>query len=376
VELIRALEPRLPNIKVVVSTTTTTGMAQLQKRLPAHVSKIYYPIDRSQYVRRALAVIHPDAIVLIEAEIWPNFIWRAHSWGIPLFLVNTRLSARSYPRYQRFGFLFRELFASFTAVGAQNESDAEKLRGLGCRADAVHALGTQKFDTARPRTNKSLNVPALLAQGVATEARLLVAGSTHDGEEEILAEQFLRLRARFPDLFLIIVPRHFERAKEVGRRLTKQGIKVFFRSEIDSRTQIEPGSVDCLLVDTTGELTSFYEPATLVFVGKSLTADGGQNPIEPAALGKATVFGPNMQNFADVVRAFLAKDGAVQVSDAGELEKVLGELLADEARREQLGQNARRVVEENNGAVERTVEMIIRHLEGGELYIKPAKAVG
>jgi 3-deoxy-D-manno-octulosonic-acid transferase len=375
VELIRAIEPRLPNIKIVVSTTTTTGMGELQKRLPPQVAKIYYPIDRSPYVRRALATIHPDAIVLIEAEIWPNFIWRARSWRIPLFLVNARLSERSYPRYRRFGFLFRELFASFTAVGAQNETDAARLQEIGCRAEAVHALGNLKFDTARPRSARPLNVSALLAQlGVPPDAPLLVAGSTHDGEEAILGEQFLRLRERFPDLFLILVPRHFERAKEVGRQLGKQGIKVFFRTEVSSRTRLAPGSVECLLVDTTGELTSFYEQATVVFVGKSLTAQGGQNPIEPAALGKATVFGPNMQNFADVARAFLAKNAAVQVNDAAELEKVLSELLADGTRREELGRNARQVVLDNTGAVERTVDMIIRHLEDGELYIAPTRA--
>jgi 3-deoxy-D-manno-octulosonic-acid transferase len=367
----------LPNIKIVVSTTTTTGMGELQKRLPTQVAKIYYPIDRSQFVRRALATIHPDAIVLIEAEIWPNFIWRARSWGIPLFLVNARLSERSYPRYRRFGFLFRDLFRSFTAVGAQNEFDAARLRELGCRTEAVHPLGNLKFDTARPRVSKSLDVPALLAKlGVRENALLLVAGSTHDGEEETLAEQFQRLRHRFPDLFLIIVPRHFERAREVGRRLSKLGIKLFFRTEIGAKTDLAPGSVECLLVDTTGELTSFYEQATVVFVGKSLMAEGGQNPIEPAALGRATVFGPNMQNFADVARAFLEKDGAVQVRDPAELEKMLGELLANRARREELGRNARQVVQENTGAVDRTVDMIIRHLEGGELYIKPTKANG
>src|SRR5258708_35114262 len=145
-QLIRALEPRLPNLKIVVSTTTTTGMGELQKKLPTHITKVYYPIDRRKYVARALSTIHPEAIVLVESEIWPNFIWRARSLGTPVFLVNARLSDRSYPRYRRFGFLFRNLFESFNAVGAQNEADAAKLCKLGCRPEAVHVVGNLKFD--------------------------------------------------------------------------------------------------------------------------------------------------------------------------------------------------------------------------------------
>src|SRR5258706_9569971 len=131
-QLIRALEPRLPNLKIVVSTTTSTGMAELRK-LPSHIQKIYYPIDRREYVSRAILTIHPEAIVLVEAEIWPNFLWRAFDLQIPVFLVNARLSARSYQGYKQFGFLFRPLFASFSVVGCQNEADAERLRALGCQ---------------------------------------------------------------------------------------------------------------------------------------------------------------------------------------------------------------------------------------------------
>ena len=167
-------------------------------------------------------------------------------------------------------------------------------------------------------------------------APILIGGSTHAGEEAILAEQFLRLRKRFPDLFLILVPRHFERGHEVGRELGARGVKFAYRSELTSHSKHSPGEIDCLVVNTTGELKYFYEYATVIFVGKSLTAQGGQNPIEPGILGKPMVFGPNMQNFADIARSFVAGRGAVQTRDAAELEKVLGELLADEQRREEL----------------------------------------
>ncbi len=236
-QLIRALEPRLPNLKIVVSTTTTTGMGELHRKLPNHISKIYYPIDRRLYVTRALNTLRPEAIVLVEAEIWPNFLWRARDLGVPVFLVNARLSDRSYRGYQRFGVLFRPLFASLAGVGAQNEADAAKLRELGCRPEAIRIVGSLKFDAARLDERRSLDVPALLRQaGVRPGARLIVGGSTHPGEEAILAEQFLRLRSRFPDLFLVLVPRHFERSREVGRELKARGLKFAYRSEFMAHT--------------------------------------------------------------------------------------------------------------------------------------------
>ncbi|HYG33165.1 MAG TPA: glycosyltransferase N-terminal domain-containing protein, partial [Clostridia bacterium] len=307
-------------------------------------------------------------------EIWPNFLWRARDIGIPIFLVNARLSDRSYPRYQRFGFLFRKLFASLSGIGAQNEEDAAKLRALGCRPDRIRVVGSLKFDAAKLEERRHIDVPGMLRQlGVPEGAPVLLGGSTHAGEEALLAEQFLRLRTRFPDLFLVLVPRHFERSREVGRELLERDVKFAYRNEISTSTQYAPGEIQCLIVNTTGELRYFYEHATVIFVGKSLTAEGGQNPIEPGAQGKAMVFGPNMQNFTEIVRSFLARDGAVQVRDAAELEKVLGDLLANPSRREQLGRNALAVVRENLGAVERTVDMILERLDGGELYVKPRK---
>jgi 3-deoxy-D-manno-octulosonic-acid transferase len=373
-QLIRALEPRLPNLKIVVSTTTTTGMGELQRKLPNHISRIYYPIDCRACVSHALSTIGPEAIVLVEAEIWPNFLWSARDRGIPVFLVNARLSDRSYPRYRRFGFIFRQLFASFTGVVAQNEADAAKLQALGCRPEAIHVVGSLKYDAAKLDERRLIDVPGMLRQlGVPPDARVLVGGSTHAGEEALLAEQFLRLRERFPDLFLVLVPRHFERSREVGRELEARGVRFLYRNELTNSTQYQPHQIQCLLVNTTGELKHFYEHATVIFIGKSLTAQGGQNPIEPGALGKAMVFGPNMQNFEQVAASFLAQAGAVQVRNAAELEETVGELLANPSRREELGRNALRVVRANLGAMDRTVEMIVKYLEGGELYVAPRR---
>jgi 3-deoxy-D-manno-octulosonic-acid transferase len=334
------------------------------------VGKIYYPIDRKKCVNRAINAVNPDAVVLVEAEIWPNFMWRLRDRGTPVFLVNARVSPRSGPRYKRFGVLFRDMFQTFVAVGAQTEGDAATLRELGCRPEAVQVVGSLKFDAAKVDERRRLDVPDLLQQfGVPESARLLVAGSTHAGEEGILADMYLRLKKQFPDLFLVLVPRHFERSREVAGELKARGVRFALRTEAKSGAQYPDNSLDCLLVDTTGELRFFYEHAAVIFVGKSLTAEGGQNPIEPGALGKPMVFGPNMQNFTDVVKQFLARDGAWQVQDAAELEKAIAELLSNDARREQLGRNALEVVHENQGAIHRTVEMILKHLDGNELYI-------
>jgi 3-deoxy-D-manno-octulosonic-acid transferase len=373
-QIIRALEPRVPNAKFVVSCTTTTGMAELRRRVPPYVSKIYYPIDRRKYVRYALATINPQAVILVEAEIWPNFLWRAADVKIPVFLANARLSDRSFPRYKKFGWLFRSLFNSFEGVGCQNEQDAQRLREVGCRPEKVQVVGNLKFDAAKLTEPRKLDVRGMLRQiGVADDAPILVAGSTHDGEELMLVEIAERLRKKFPKLFLILVPRHFERCPDLGQKLRGRGVKFVFRNEIYPAFQKNQGEVDCLLVNTTGELRFFYEPATVVFVGKSLTAIGGQNPIEPGALGKAIVFGPNMQNFTDITRSFLLKDAAIQIRDPEELERVIDTLLQSGPRRTELGKNALAVVADNLGAVHRTAEMILPVLARRGFFIAPEK---
>jgi 3-deoxy-D-manno-octulosonic-acid transferase len=362
-QLIRAMEPLLPLHKIVVSTTTSTGMALLRDRLPAHIAKIYYPIDRRKHIQRAIGLINPEVVILVEAEIWPNFLWSLQRRDIPYFLVNARLSERSFRGYRRFGFLFRELFAGFTGVGAQNEADAERLLRLGCRREAVHVVGSLKFDAAKLDDPKPLDVPMLLGQlGVGPDAAVLVAGSTHDGEEGILASMYLRLKARFPKLFLVLVPRHHERGASVGQELQALGLRFVFRKDLRPNTRLEPGGLDCLLVNTTGELRHFYTRADIVFVGKSLTAQGGQNPIEPAALGKAVVFGPHMENFPDIAPSFVKAGAAVQVPDEAALEATLTHLLEHPSERQVLGQRAQAVVRENQGSIGRTVAMIMEAL--------------
>jgi len=371
-QLIVALERRVPNLKIVVSTTTSTGMGELRNKMPSHVQKIYYPIDWRPGVKRAIAAIHPEVVVLVEAEIWPNFLWTARDYDIPCFLANARLSEKSYRGYRRFGLLFRPLFRSLRGVGCQNEADAERLRRLGCRPEAVRVVGNLKYDAAKLDERRPVDVPRLLAQlGAADNAPILLGGSTHAGEEAILAEVFLRLRPRFPDLFLVLVPRHFERGKEAGQAIAGKGLRFAYRKDITPQTQYKKGEIDCLLVNTTGELRHFYEHATVVFVGKSLTAHGGQNPIEPAVLAKPILFGPNMQNFEDITRAFISQGGALQVQNTDELTQSVEMVLSDPHKAAELGRNAVSVVRQNLGAIERTVEMIVEALDGTDVYVAP-----
>jgi 3-deoxy-D-manno-octulosonic-acid transferase len=362
-QLIRVLEPRVPGFQILVSTTTSTGMEELRRRLPPSIPRIYYPVDFPGAVRRAMETLRPRALILVEAEFWPNLLWRALERRVELFLVNARLSERSFRNYGRFGLLFGPLFSKFRAAGCQEAGDAARLTGLGFAPEAVRVVGNLKFDAAQPEPRAGLDARELLRQiGVNDNAKILVAGSTHAGEEAILAEMLPRLRKRCPGLFLILVPRHFERAKKVGEDLKARGVSFVYRSEIADGSARLDGPPQCLLVNSTGELKFFYQEAAVVFVGKSLTANGGQNPIEPAALGKAMVFGPNMQNFSSMARVFVGREAACQVADTAGLESTLADLLADDARREQVGARALAVVRENLGATERTAQFILERL--------------
>jgi len=244
------------------------------------------------------------------------------------------------------------------------------MRQLGARLEAVRLIGNLKYDAAELDRRRTLNVPLLLQQlGLPNDALILVAGSTHRGEEKLLGTIYLRMRQLFPKLFLIVVPRHQERGNEVGRELRELNIRFVFRSELSRKNQFKPGAIECLLVNTTGELKYFYEQATVIFIGKSLTAVGGQNPIEAGILGKPMVFGPNMQNFAGIAEQLVSAGGAIQVADAAGLEGALEALLRDPKRREEAGEKALKVVRDNQGAMTKTLDMIIEHLQGGEIYV-------
>ena len=304
VQLIKVLQPRLPNLKLVVSTTTTTGMSELHKKLSADVGKIYYPMDRRVFVRRAFATIRPKAVVLVEAEIWPNFLWGLQARDIPHFLVNTRISGKSYQTgIAAFVFCFAASSPGSPAWVPKANTMPSAWSNSGATAKWCTCLVAVNSTGLGSAGIGCLDVPSLLRSSGRPQGRAVARRRQHAraARRRSLAGLAKRLREKHPDLFLVLVPRHAERGREVGDALAKLGVRFIYRSEIGSNMPPkEQGRLDCLLVNTTGELKFFYEEAAVVFIGKSLTAQGGQNPIEPAGLARPIVFGPHMGNFAEI----------------------------------------------------------------------------
>lgn len=363
--LIAKLKERQPNLRVALTTTTSTGQAEALKRAPSDVSVAYFPLDWSPITRRALALFRPKLFVIVETEIWPNAIRLAKQSGVKVALVNGRISDKSFSRYSTFSFCLRGIFSQLDLVLTQSAEEGKRFSELGARNDAIRPTGQIKFDLGAgdiPVADGAWK--ALEHCGVKKDRRIWVCGSTFSGEEEICLRVANRLREKFPDLFLVLVPRHAERAGEVIGLAEKVKVQMAVRSRLDAeatavRSVTNP---DCLLVDTTGELRGFYETASVVFVGKSLTAHGGQNPIEPVAAGKAILVGPYMENFRDVMAEFRRAGAVQEVSGEEELATELARLLEDEAARRDLGTRARGVVEKNRGALARTLEELNRLL--------------
>lgn len=341
----------------VLTTTTTTGFAFAEREAPAWMEVMYNPLDFWPIVRRAFALIQPTRLVLVEAEVWPNLAAMARARGVPLALVNARLSERSERRFRIVRWFVAPTFRCLDLVCAQEGRDIARWESIGVRRAALQETGSIKYDPTAG-SDESLLPRRILESFCLTEERpILFAGSTHAGEEEILADVFLELRAEFPELVLFIAPRHVERTPEILARLRERGLRVALRSTAETSETTEP---DCLLLDTTGELRTWYAIATIVFVGKSLTAHGGQNPVEPIVAGKPVVFGPHMENFRTLARTLVEEGAAVQVRDAVELRERAAELLRNPARRATLVRNAQRVLAAHRGATERTAELLLQ----------------
>ena len=366
--LIGALQRKFPDLLIVVTTTTSTGYTLAYERLPQEVELLYFPQDFPWSVHRAYDLIQPDFIVLIESELWPNHIWTGVRRSVPLFLVNGRMSPRSERRYKQLGSLPRLVFDKLALVCAQSQEDTDNFTEIGVPRDRVHMTGNMKYDVSMPHADVQRVDPAYLLKQISISLAqpILVAGSTHPGEEEILFNVFADLRQRFPQLFLVLVPRHVERTREVVELARQKQIKFVLRSEINSHLEQTARPYDCLIVNTTGELKWFYRIATVIFVGKSLVGQGGQNIVEAAASGHPVVFGPLMQNFRAIAQQFVAEDACVQVTDADGLCRALQELLENPDRRQSIVAAAHRVIESNVGATTRCVELIAKARAGHE----------
>jgi 3-deoxy-D-manno-octulosonic-acid transferase len=351
---LRELEP---DFFCVLTTTTTTGFQVATSEAGEEMEVLYSPLDFWPIMRRAFTAIRPVRIVLVEAEVWPNLAAEARRRRIPLALVNARLSPRSEARFHRFEFLIAPTFRCLDAICVQEPDDAERWVALGVSRERIHHVGSIKYDPADVRLSPDLPLEILRSFGIDRDNPILFGGSTHAGEEEILGEIFLRLRDEFPAFTLIVAPRHVERAGEIRGRLERLGLKVCLRSEA-GRARIS--TPDCLLLDTTGELQHWYAVATIVFVGKSLTARGGQNPVEPILAGKPVLFGPHMENFSALAQALVANKAAVQVRDPNSLEEQIAWLLRDRDATLRLVANAQSVLARHSGATTRTAALVVK----------------
>ncbi len=350
---LRELEP---TFSCVLTTTTTTGFAFAEKEAQAWMVVMYNPLDFWPIVLRAFAVIRPERILLVEAEIWPNLAATARARGVPLALVNARLSGRSEQRFLKVKPFIAPTFRCLDLVCAQEARDVERWASLGISRSVIKDVGSIKYDPTEVGSESALPLRILGAFCIEEARPIFFGGSTHPGEEEILADVFQQLRAEFPTLVLLLAPRHVERTPQILTALRDRGLKVALRSAANAESELEP---DCLLLDTTGELRMWYAVATVVFIGKSLSAHGGQNPVEPILAGKPVIFGPHMQNFSSLAQSLVEADAAIQIQDASGLVQCAAELLRTPSRRSHLVQNAERVLAVHRGATERTAELVL-----------------
>ncbi|HZY84927.1 MAG TPA: 3-deoxy-D-manno-octulosonic acid transferase [Gemmataceae bacterium] len=363
-QVIAAFRRRHPGRPCVVSATTDTGFAEARRCFP-DLTVIHFPFDFSWAVARTLRSVRPALVVLAESELWPNFLTAARRQGVPVALINGRMSPRTFARYRRLGPLARWLFGRLDLLAMQTEEYARAVRALGVPAERVRVTGSVKFDgtTADRRNPRTEELRRLF--GVTAEDLVWVAGSTQAPEEEIALAVYRRAREAHPNLRLFLVPRQKDRFDEVARLLERSGLPFVRRSALPSAFPIPHSPFPIVLVDTIGELGALWGLADVAFVGGSMDGRrGGQNMIEPAAYGAAVVFGPHVWNFRDVALRLVQGGAARQVGSAEELETVVCGLLADAAERQRLGAAASAFVRGQQGATERTLDLLDALLAG------------
>ncbi len=362
------------DLGIVLSTTTPTGYALAQNlaaEFPGAVLPIYNPLDGWFIVRRCLRLIAPQRLVLVEAEVWPNLVFAARQRGVGVVLVNARLSPRSERRYGRALSLVRPIFSMLSRVFVQEIEDMTRWEKLGVSSTSITCAGSIKYDTAggtEPLEQAAMLGALLGNMGWGSDDPVLLAASTHSGEEAAITKVFTHLRSSISDLpsrikqlRLIIVPRHAERAGKVEQELHDMGISVTRRSALGLKLQASSIQLpaDILLVDTTGELRAWQHHATAVIVGKSFLGKGGQNPAEAIMAGKPVLFGPHMENFTPLVRQLLGAGGAVQVRDFVELQSRMLEIFYDVRRAAELAANGLQALRIHEGATSRIASALL-----------------
>lgn len=367
--LVAALEQAYPDHQIVISHTTRTGEDVAAQTYP-HLKRFYFPLDFSWVVAGVMRVLKPKLIVLVELELWPNFLCEAKRRGIPVLLANGRISAKSASGYGRNAWFFKRPFAALTVAAVQNDEYAGRMRDLfgqmGLDASRVRVAGNIKFDAVPSEVDL---VKRAMWRGmfrVREDELLLVCGSTHPGEHEQLPACYREWRAAGANLRMVVVPRHPERWDAVREAFRGAGVGLVNRSELSVERPFVDASVagssgalpSCILLDKMGELGSLYHAADIVFVGGSLIPHGGQNMLEPAGLGLPVVYGPHTQNFKAVVRELRESNAAIEVQDVEGLVAAVKALVAGPERRAELGTAARRVIASGRGSIARHMELV------------------
>lgn len=366
--LIAALRQRFPDHRLVISTTTMTGQAVARQQIAEADAICYFPFDWRFTVRRALDAVQPEIVVLMESELWLNFLTVCRHRRIPTMVVNGRISDRSFPRSQKFGFFIRQLYCLVTQFLTQSQLDAERAIRLGAPAERVAVSGNLKYDIRDTSESPKLAETARQLNEIFAldRAPLIVAGSTSEGEEQILLAAFHQLRTlgELQAVRLLIAPRHPERFDAVAELIETASDNFARRSS--AQTAMD---ADIILLDSIGELAAMYRFASVVFVGGSLVPVGGHNILEPALFAKPIIVGPYMQNFREITGEFLRRESVLQLraTDAdqqmSELRQTFAELLRDRTLAGRLGANARQAIEDNRGATARTVAAIANLME-------------
>ncbi|MFH1460334.1 MAG: 3-deoxy-D-manno-octulosonic acid transferase [Candidatus Omnitrophota bacterium] len=350
--LIDKLRNEFKNYTLLISTITPTGNQVSRQIAEKEDIIIYFPFDLSFIVEKVLALINPQALLVMETELWPNIIPAAAKRKTPVIIINGRISDKAYPDYKRAKFLFRPVLNKINLFCMQTEIDKQRIINLGARAEKVNVIGNLKFDQIRPSQNS--NPPKL---GLNLNERLIVAGSTHYPEEEILLRVFLKLKKHYSNIRLLIAPRHVHRTGNIQNMLKQEKIKCQLISQLNN----PPGSDAIFVLDVMGGLDQIYKLADIVFVGGSLAKHGGQNPIEPAMFGKPIIFGKHMFNFSKITEMFLSNQAAVCVEDEGGLYEILMELLNHPDKIKILSRNAEALIKKNQGAAQKAIDLLKIH---------------
>jgi len=359
IPLLKRIKTELRHSKVVLTTMTSTGNETAKFHVSEADQILFVPIDHPLIIRRTIRKIQPGLLLIAETELWPNLLRSFGKRGIPVVLFNGRISQKSFRRYLFFKFFFKECLKYISLFLMQTEEDQERIVGIGVESQKTKVVGNLKFDQAFPSITQEASCKMAEVLGFHGEEKILIAGSTHSGEEKILVSLYKELKKTDPRLLLILAPRHLERLEEVESILRREAISWLRKTSLSTHPRrSDQESPEVILLDTMGELMGLYSLGTLVFVGGSLVRIGGHNPLEPLFFRKCVLFGPHMFNFLEISKRLTEAGGAIQVSGKEELFSQLSRLLFDQRAREGVGEKGYQFLQKHQGATERMFEEI------------------